>query len=419
MVINLLSDILTYIRRIIKSPNNDDISDALLIDYVNRFWIMDVSASMQLFDLKTKYSFQTTPGIDRYNMPLYDIQTIVDPGNPQNDQIISYYPVYQGFLGPAYIDGVQVQFTTLQKTFYNTYPKITQYATNVSVGNGTTGPYTLQFPVSPGNQQLFNTPINALLRGNVDITGVIANAQSTGTLQDPIFGSTLNMNIPSTSIDSAIYFTSQDAFGNNVVVQDSGQFLLDSSMNRQINYGLLMTPGNAPFGYSALSNGSTPPYSTTQNTINYLTGVATNVYFPVAIPLGVNINAQCLFFQSGLPRTILYYNSTLVLRNPPAYQYLVELDAYLTPAAFLNTTQSIQFAYMSEYIARGAARKIMSDTGDIEQLNFYEKFFLEQEALVHIRSQRQFTSTRTPTIYSQGMGFGGNGGIGQQGGTVY
>jgi hypothetical protein len=56
---------------------------------------------------------------------------------------------------------------------------------------------------------------------------------------------------------------------------------------------------------------------------------------------------------------------------------------------------------MSEYIARGAARKILSDTGDIEQFQFYEPLFREQEMLVWKRSQRQFTATRTPTIFSE------------------
>ena len=80
----------------------------------------------------------------------------------------------------------------------------------------------------------------------------------------------------------------------------------------------------------------------------------------------------------------------------------MELDAYLTPAAFLSTSNAVPFGYMSEYIARGAARKILADTGDIEQFQFYEPLFKEQEILVWKRSQRQFTSSRTPTIYSAG-----------------
>jgi hypothetical protein len=67
---------------------------------------------------------------------------------------------------------------------------------------------------------------------------------------------------------------------------------------------------------------------------------------------------------------------------------------------------------MAEYIARGAARKILSDTGDVEQFQFQEQFFKEQELLVWKRSQRQWTSTRTETIYSNsGHGQGSANGL--------
>jgi len=122
----------------------------------------------------------------------------------------------------------------------------------------------------------------------------------------------------------------------------------------------------------------------------------------IPIPSGGNINAQCFYYQSGLPRAVLYNNNTLTFRTVPDQQYLVEIDAYLSPSAFLNADNAFHFGYMAEYIARGAARKILSDTGDVDQLQFYEPLFREQEMLVWKRSQRQFTSTRTQTIYSQG-----------------
>lgn len=461
---NLLSDIITYIRRIIKSPSNAVISDDLIIDYINRFWIMDVDARLQLFDLKTKYSFQTAPGVDRYNMPLYNLQT------ESGSQTISFYPVYQGFLGPAYINGVQVSFETEKNYFFNTYPNIVQQMVPVAVGNGSSGPYTFTFPIAPGNSTPVNPPVQAILRGHIDIAGIVAYSSSISSNQDPPFVSTLSTNvIPSTSIDSAVYVTTTDAYGNNVVVQDSGQFLQVSTFN-YANVGLMMSPGSAPFGYSALPGAyqtsfaitgitqaaqavitSTTTYqagqqiqisgvsgmtelngntytvvsvtgttvtinvdstgftaytsggtiSSINNTVNYLTGTITNLFFPVAIPDGVNINAQCYFFQSGLPRMIMFYNNTITLRSPPDQQYLVELDAYLSPAAFLNSSAAVQFGYMSEYIARGAARKILADTGDVEQFQFYEPLFKEQELLVWKRSQRQWTSTRTQTLYSQ------------------
>lgn len=361
------------------------ITDDLIIDYINRFYIMDVDARIQLFDLKSKYQFQTVPAVDKYNMPLYDFQT------EQTSQSIGMYPVYQGFQGPAYINGVQVPFYTQRSEFFNTWPNVTQNITNLGTGDGVTTNFSFTIPVL-GNTTPPNPPTNGLIRGHVDLSGIIA----TGVNQDPPIASTLNTAIPSTSIDSAVFITTQDQSGGNLIVQDSGQFL---SLN--VDYGLLMSMGTAPFGYSALSGG----YTTTENTINYLTG-ATNVTFPRPPASGALINAQVLYFQSGLPRGFLYYNNTITLRSPPSQQWLVEVDGYLSPAAFLTSSAALPYAYMAEYIARGAARKILSDTGDIEQFMFYEPLFKEQESLVWKRSQRQFTSTRTQTIYSQNMNQG-------------
>lgn len=387
---NLLNDIITYVRRIIKSPSNADISDDLIIDYINRFWIMDVDARMQLFDLKKTYQFQTQPGVDRYNMPYYDAQT--EPGG----QTIGSYPVYQGFVSPAYINGIEVPLQTQKGNFYGVWPNIVQNTVTSTTGNGTAGPYTITIPLSPNNQVPLNNPVNAILRGHVDTTGII----SIGNNIDPPVVTSFNTSIPTTSVSPGVYFTITNADGTNTIITDSGQFLQGAQ-----NYGLLMTPGNAPFGNTALPGG----YSTTTNTINYLTGVATGVTFPVVIPQGAQIYAQFYYFQTGLPRSLLYYDNTITLRSIPDKQYLVEMEAYLSPCAFLNTAAAIPFGYMAEYLSRGAARKILSDTGDIEQFQFYEPLFKEQELLVWKRSQRQWTNSRTQTIYSQGTNMGQNG----------
>lgn len=365
---NLLADVITYVRRIVKSATDAELSDALIIDYINRFWLMDVNARIQLFDFKTRYQFQTTPGIDRYNMPVYSVQT--EPGN----QPIASFPVYQGFMAPCTAIGIDIPFYTVRSAFLNLWPAYIQQLIPATTGDGTSGPYTLSLPFFPA------------LAGHVDMSGIITS----GIQQDPPVVSTFNTLIPSTSVYPGVWITATDATGANVVVCDSGQFLQGN-----VGYGLLMQKGNAPFGNAALPGG----YSTVSNTVNYASGSVT-VTFPVAIPAGSNINAQCYFIEQGMPRAILFENNTITVRPPPNTQYLVELEAYLTPAAFLNTGAAIPFAYMAEYIARGAARKMLSDTGDWEQFDRYEGLFLEQERLVWKRSQRQFTSTRTPTIYS-------------------
>lgn len=410
----LLSDILTYMRRIIKTANQASVPDAVLVDYVNRFYINDVDARIQLFDTKKKYQFLTTPGVDRYNMPLYDIQIENEDSAPKN---INMYPVYQGFLSPCYINGIDCTLQTQKTIFYNTWPNIIQPQPAVAIGDGG-ATYTIQLPILPMVPPP-NPPFNSIIRGHVDMQGIIATGQNIDPPNDPI-GNTFNTRIPVTSVDARVFISSIDEDGTNILVTDSGQFL-----GSNLNYGLLMQPGKAPFGNLPLpaSPDAINQYSETQNTINYLTGTI-NVTFPANIPPGNNINVSCFFFQSGLPRAILFYNNTLVLRSVPATQYLVELDGYLTPAAFLNTSDAVPFGYMSEYIARGAARKLLSDTGDKEQFGSVmdpssnEAMFREQEVLVWKRSQRQWTATRTQTIYSQGMDQGQMGNSYNTGGTL-
>jgi hypothetical protein len=248
-----------------------------------------------------------------------------------------------------------------------------------------------------------NPPFSGIMRGHIDMAGIIATQNNVDPpITDSASAPTNIASVPVTSVDAAVYLTSLDSNAAPVVISDSGWFL-----DTDQNYGLLMNPGKAPLGNSSLPGG----YSTSSNTVNYFSGEI-NVQFPVTIPTGNNINCQVFYFQSGWPRGILFYNNVLTLRSPPAISYLVELDAYLTPAAFLNSAAAIPFGYMSEYLARGAARKILSDTGDWEQFQAYEPLFREQEALVWKRSQRQFTATRTQTLYSEGKNLGNYNSIG-------
>jgi hypothetical protein len=381
---NLLTDVITYVRRIIKSPSPSTITDDLIIDYINRFWIMDVDARIQLFDLKTSYEFQTIPGVDQYNMPLYSVQT------ESGGQGVSFYPVYQGFAPYCSVNGIQVPFYNQKDSFYNLWPNYVQALNPAATGDGTDN-YNIQLPYFPA------------IPGHVDVQGIIKVSRLYAANSDPLFlGNNTDISfaiakIPVSSVRSGVFFTTQDVDGQNITVCDSGIFLSNALNATGDLYGILISPGKAPNGNTVLSGG----YSVGLNTVNYSTGVA-NVTFPSNVPAGNPINAQCYFYEPGLPRAILFYNNVLTLRNPPNIQYLISLEGYLSPSAFLASTDSVPFAYMAEYIARGAARKILADTGDLEQFQFYEPLFREQEILVWKRSQRINTTTRTPTIFSMG-----------------
>src|SRR6185503_10515373 len=156
----ILNDVITYIRRIVKTPSNIVLTDNLIIDYINRFWISDVDARMQLFDFKTKYQFQTTPGVDQYNMPLYSVQVSPSPQQPTSN-VIASYPVYQGFTGNCTANGIYVPFSTQMRSFNNLWPTYVQQEIQVGTGNGGTN-YNLNLPFFPA------------IPGHIDMLGIMA-----------------------------------------------------------------------------------------------------------------------------------------------------------------------------------------------------------------------------------------------------
>lgn len=357
---------------------------------------MDVDARIQLFDLKTKYQFETIPQVCDYNMPMY--QTQLQPGGQQ----IASYPVYQGFNGTAYVNGIQIPVYIQRDSFWKIWPNYLQALNPVAIANGT-GPYNFTLPFFPA------------IPGHIDMTGIIYG--NTNAV-DPIFATQVpnasgTPTIPYSSIYPGVYITYQNQDGSTTTITDSGVFLSTDTGGDLT--GVLIYSSNAgsinpnPFGYQILGS-----VLTGNATVNYITGQVNIAQLPTTPLAGSNIQAQCYFYQQGIPRAILNYNNCLTIRPPPDIPYLIEIGAYLTPAAFLSTGQAIQFAYMCEYIARGAARKILADTGDMEQFQFYEPLFKEQETLVWKRSQRIFTSERTGTIFSDLQGPQSNlNGVGQ------
>lgn len=304
-----------------------------------------------------------TPQVTSYNMPLYGVNQFASQSELSN-QSISAYPVYQGFMDPAFINGIQVPFYTQRDAFYKVWTPYIQSLVVSGVGDGTPGPYSLTLPFFPA------------LYGHVDMTGII----SVNSSIDPIVGSSLDTDVPVTSLTPGVIITATSDSNANLVVTDSGQL---SSTNQQV-------------GFLQTSVGSTLQAA---GTVNYITG-AVSVTFSENVQDGTDISVNCYFYEPGIVRAILFYNNVITLLPPPNVSYKVEMDAYLSPAAFLQQANPLQFGYMSEYLSLGAARKILSDTGDMEQLQLYEPRFKEQETLVWKRSQRIFTACRTGTIFS-------------------
>lgn len=321
----IVSDIISQVRQIIKFPSDQAISDVTIADFINRFYVYDMPARIQLFELKRQYTFETNPNVNQYQFP---------------------YGNYQNVRPPVYCDGVEIGYFQFNQQFYRIYPEQDQNLIAMP-GKGSTGPYNYNFSTVP------------ILSGFRDDLG---------------------------NLLPAVYFTATDVNGVFRYIVDDGNGNLLQTDN---------TFNNGPFG----PNTPVPICGT----IDYVNGIA-NFQFPTPIGASNNIFVQYVPYTPGVPRMLLFFNNIMKLFPCPDRAYKIQLDCQITPAQFLDTSQAVPFAYMSEYLARGAARKIMIAQADTEQVQFYESFFREQENFVLRRTSRQQATQRTPTIFSTQVG---------------
>ena len=318
---SMFPDIITYVRRIIKNSQAISITDETIADYINRFYVYDMSARLQLFELKRQYTFETIKNINQYQFP---------------------YKLYQLLNTPVYCDAIQMGIYTSTDQFYRIYPDM---VLNEFIGQGDDGPeYDFQISQVP------------ILRGFTDVLGYLT---------------------------PYIFFTAYNSFEEIMYVVDDG------------NGNLVQT--DATFQQNPTSDG--PPVFC--GNIDYNTGICDLTFFD-GVANGTNIEVQFSPFSSGPPRIALFMDNIIKVYPVPDRSYKIQMDVYVTPAQFATDESSVTFAYMSEYLARGAARKILQDTGDVQLLQINEPYFREQENFVLRRTSRQRMAVeRTPTIFAQ------------------
>ena len=361
----IFSDMINWVRRIIKSPSAQSISNQTISDYINRFVAYDMPERIQLLEFRRQYTFETVPNIFEYQAPYTSASTPNFPFNPspppfinipntaQNQTLI---PLYQNFLQPVYCDGVEIGYYQSNDQFYKVFPELVLNEFPIQ-GDGTAGPYTITFGRMP------------ILRAFIDDLG---------------------------NLLSYVYITATEANGIQQIIVDSGY--VDSN-----GFGLLIQVDSSLQNIVGPNLVGNPPSSGGSGTVDYVNGTATFT-FSSPVTSGINIQTQTSPYSSGTPRICLFFNNIFKLYPVPSRAFKIQIDAYITPSVFFNTSNAAPFAYMSEYIARGAAQKILSDNGDWEQWQMYEPLFRQQENFVLRRSDRQRMTQRTPTLFASQTG---------------
>lgn len=153
----------------------------------------------------------------------------------------------------------------------------------------------------------------------------------------------------------------------------------------------------------------TPGTTVSLGTINYITGAVSVTQFATpapAIPGTSTINAQSVPYEADRPTAILFFSDEFILRPVPDKSYRVEVETYRTPSQLLNNnTDSPDLDQWWQFIAFGAALKVLEDRRDTDSYQKIYPMYDDQKQKVLHRTIQQQTSERTATIFTEQIQF--------------
>lgn len=286
---------------------------------------------------------------------------VTDKTLPTTDPLYNFQNKYITVNPPVYVAGYQASYGQSREEFYRMWPQVDSI-TQIAAGDGVTTQFTGVINANNSNNQP-GSPVAPILRNFV--------------LIDSINGA------------------------------GAGMSLVDQPLPFAPNFGSLYVPGTVP-----------PTTFDPNNNINYITG-AYVITFPVAPDVGVPINAQVYNYVPSRPLSLLWYDNKFVLRPVPDQPYQINIEVYKRPTELLVSSQEPNMEQHWQYIAYGAARKILQLRFDYDSVALIEPEYKKQQELVLNRTVVQNTNQRVATIYSQqsdiGSGWGNWNGYGQSG----
>jgi hypothetical protein len=184
--------------------------------------------------------------------------------------------------------------------------------------------------------------------------------------------------------------------------------VIDSTGNTQSCHDVPDTLSNST---GTFLDNTSPATSTLSGTINYVTG-AVSITWTNTIDASQSIKAKVSNYQASRPNGVMFFKDQITMRPVPDGVYRVTFNVYRKPIQLLDSAAGPEVQQWWQYIAFGAAIKILQDRQDMESIQNLIPFFKEQEALVLYRTATQMAEERTATIYSGVTGgFGGFNGL--------
>lgn len=362
------------VRLLTRSLTEAQLTTDDLNQYINTYVLYDFPMSLKLFNLRTTFSFYTTPFVDVYST------------NDKSSPLYNFTNKYTFADAPIYIAGYPALFSQSRTQFFGIYPLTNSIAQLPTYGDG------------------IETNFQGVINAQQANTTYTQNNQLICLLQRNVLFSGIDNNLA------------------GVAMQDSP--ILDLATNRPTIYGLLYNPYiyndqpadpvTNPNGYPVLKLAA--PYITSPdfpngNVINYVTGQY-SVTFQNPPRAGSTINSQTVPMNPSIPQSILFYDGQFTVRPVPNQPYRVDMEVFIQPTELLAEGQMPELSEWWQLIAFNAAKKVLEDRLDYETINTFMPSLKEQENLVIYRTVKQNSTQRAATIYSQQSGIVGTYGNG-------
>lgn len=452
------------VRHLTASASEASLSSADIQSAVNLFYNTDFPYSIKIDQQRSVYKFLTIPNVDRYPVDVNNLQGFRAPvyfegiqGNlfKNRDQLFNLYPRYPtqfrqgaGLSGtitgatqanPAQITSPAHNLQTgsiivisgvggMTQLNGNTYTITVVDANNFTLngidstafgaytsGGSWTSNNTFSFTLFGNNVNPFPQPNFGILSTQLVIGGIDTNGDPIRIIDDG--GAVVNsFGIGSNTTNGRLLFVKQNAVGDNVYLDSTNTqqpAIPDlAPLGGQVNANSIPAP--PPSSYAAYPPSPlTPQYC---GTVDYVT-TQINLLIPVPLQAGSQLNIWAATYQVGRPYNLLFWNAEMTIRPVPDNVYLVEVEAYQTPAQFMNTSNHPVLNQWAQYIAYGSAMEILRDRQDMEGVANLSEGFKRQEALVLERQAVEEIGQPNITMFnSTQVGFGIGNGNGYAGG---
>jgi len=409
------------IRRLTASSSESTLSTASIDEYLNNALLNDFPYAIKLDQMRSVYTFFTEPYIDRY--PL-DVN------------------FNMGVRAPLYVDGILGTFFKDRQQFFNLYPT---WPTLFQQGKGTlttlTGTITgIAQPTNPtqitsvahglnSNAIVTISGVTGMVQisGSYTITVIDADTFSLNGVDNATFGAytgggtwtstsvAYSFTLPGPFLSKEVVIGGVDSSGEPISINDDGNGNLQLLTTNPVISIPVQTLNPAVPGMYNKNTGNPGLINPTNiGTVNYVTGVF-SFNLNVQLQSGTLLTIRVAQYQTGRPYCMLFWNNELTIRPIPKKIHKIEIETYLTPVQFYESTDLPILSQWAQYLAYVAAMEILRDRNDFDGVEGLREGFSRQEALVLERQGVEeigqpnfqlFNSTQGYSVYG---GYSGGG----------